>query len=262
MGGKIMNRYIFVVFAILLALLCPTHTLAASCSNTSLGNGFTCIVSASAVGTGFTAPTTLPVTTTGANLLVMLCDAFNAAACGASDSNSNSWSSCGPQQSNIAAGSRIFYVANPTVGLLHTFSSTVAGSFIAVAAISGASTSSPCDQSTGANTGFTSTPATGAITPSVNGTLLIAGVSAYYENIVTVTANNSMTVYESANPSNGFYLGGALALGSQTTAASINVTFTLANTPSSGTAANISDFKPTGGGPPPAAVRIINGGIL
>jgi hypothetical protein len=250
--------------SLLIVLLCcfASPTQAASCSNTSLGNGFTCIVSVSAVGTGFTAPTTLPVTTTGANLLVMLCDTFNAAACGAGDSNSNSWSSCGPQQSQIAAGSRIFYVANPTVGLLHTFSSTVAGSFIAVAAISGASTSSPCDQSTGANTGFTSTPATGAITPAVNGTLLIAGVSAYYENIVPVTADNSMTVYESADPNNGFYLGGALALGSQTTAASINVTFTLANPPGSGSTANISDFKPSGGAPPAKVTIIIGGGVI
>jgi hypothetical protein len=95
--------------------------------------------------------TTAGVNTTGADLLVAVISYYNGA--GASpvptDSNANTWTQIGTTQAGSNTSVKMFYVASPTVGTGHTFSSTSSGassfSSMEIGAWSG-SAASPLDQ--------------------------------------------------------------------------------------------------------------------
>lgn len=124
------------------------------------------------------------IDTTGATFLVInVGNFFAGGAVTVSDSKSNTWTALTPSGAgSTEAQSTLYYAANPTVGSGHTFSATsVTNSFISasIAAFNGVRTTSPFDpgienHATGT---ATSAKATGSITPSVNGCLLIAGAS-------------------------------------------------------------------------------------
>ncbi len=165
---------------------------------------------------------TAGIDTTGADFLVMVVSIFNQTALLAniSDSKGNDWE----ELTNYHAGLcdvRIFYVINPTVGSGHTFTFTQSGTFpfIAAAAFSGANTSTPFDQETGAAGG---TP--GSITPSEDNELLITTEGDLTG--LTPSVDGGFTLAEVQAFGSGVNVGGALAYLIQTTATAANPTWT------------------------------------
>lgn len=114
---------------------------------------------------------TTPVDTTGGNFLIVAVGVFSAVPTAAhlTDTYLNTWTPLTVQQnSNLQAN--LFYCASATVGAGHVFTYSDAGTFpgIVGAAFSNVN-AAPFDSQTGANT-----LATGPITPSQNGELVIS----------------------------------------------------------------------------------------
>jgi len=183
------------------------------------------------------------INTTGASLLVVY-----AAACHGctsvtfSDSASNTWTGL----TNVADSqeSRFWYASNPSISASHTFTEARSGvlfnAAFCVAAFSGAQVASPFDQqNTNFNSGST-TIATGSITPSQSGELIVAGVASGAEN-TTPSIDSGFTLVDSV-AGDGHDLVG-LAYLAQGAAAAINPTWTLE---SGDNQAAIASFKAAG----------------
>jgi hypothetical protein len=198
------------------------------------GGGWSLIAHTGIDGAG-SGVTTSAINTTGANLLVAVCNWY-ASSGSVSDSNGNIWT-LGFATSGADTQVSIYYVYNPTVGSGHTFTWSAVNGPITVMAWSG-SASSPADQSAGQNTTGATTVPPGSITPSQNNELVIAGVDAN-NNISSIDSGYTITDNESYT--SGVSLGGAAAYLIQTTASATNPTFTLSGTNDSGAA--IMSFK-------------------
>lgn len=181
--------------------------------------------------------TTPPIDTTGAKLLILaVSDYTNIANDGTvSDSKGNTWIPLTPQpnNNNEIYKARIFYVANPIVGTLHTFSHISVGTpsyeTIYAAAFSGVKTASPFDVENGA-TGSSSTPTLqpGSITPSQANELVVTACTVdSLTGAPTVSAG--FDLIDSAMGVNGLSVGGGLAFQVQTIAAAVNPTWTSDN---------------------------------
>lgn len=189
------------------------------------------------MASGANAGTTPSLDTTGATLLVVLC--VNTAASAApviTDSQSNTWTSLTAQSVSGNQRSFLAYVANPTVGIGHTFTLTGSGSspLILASAWSGIVAASPFDQQNGnAAAGSATTIQAGSITPGSNGELLIA---ACVTGAGIATTGNVQIDYQVSSIYNGgcswvavvgSSWGAYLAFGNQVTAAATNPTWTL-----------------------------------
>lgn len=244
-----MRRLFQLLVLILVIGVAESH---AACSNTDLSNGWVCIISVNAPGTGFTAPTSGAINTTGANMLVAAYAPYGGAAANTfTDSKTNTWTACSTQQTTSAGSSWLLYAKNPTVGSGHTFSSSVAGASLTVIAVSGADTSSPCDQQNGATAeGDTLSP--GSITPGAGSALVVAalGYHPVTGSVPTgILINASMTVLDGTAAGYGDHLGVYIATITQSSVAAIAPTWswTAANG-GMDAGANIADFKSGSGG--------------
>lgn len=193
--------------------------------------------------------------TTGATLLVALTSIVATSAPAViSDSQSNTWTPLTGQSQSGQNTSQLFYVSNPTVGASHTV--TITGSSIAcsviVFAFSGVTTSSPFDKENGAVGSASATSlATGSITPTTDGQLIIVGAASgggsaattgimTWNKLVPGILSDGMNVPVVA----GSYYGCMMGFGIQQTAAAFNPTISLSGTgTNSKLTAVIASFK-------------------
>lgn len=201
--------------------------------------------------------TTSAINTTGSNLIVVGISYSNSLGTPTlSDSKSNTWTPLTVHiESNVSGAAHIFYYcSNPSVGSGHTFSLSGATAYasICVAAFGNAKASSPFDvQNGGVQEGGT-TVQVGNVTPSENGELLISGIILYDPGIPTI--DSGFTIIDTQQHSGGVNFGSSIAYLIQTSAGSLNPTWTL---PASDTSAgSIATFK--SGAVSPRAFGIIN----
>jgi hypothetical protein len=168
--------------------------------------------------------TSSPINTTGADLFVIFAVKQNDVVIAPTDSQSNTWVSCGASVA-LAFGDVVkgFYVASPTTSSSHTFSMIgVDNPHIVVGAYSG-SVASPLDQYNGIlDPGVPFQP--GSITPTENGELIIACLSGLWGGTPTI---NSGTITDSQEFSLSpfTYYSLAQAYFVQSTAATVNPTW-------------------------------------
>lgn len=173
--------------------------------------------------------TTTGINTTGADLIYINVAAGVQTGSSFVDSYSNTWTELTERDAtNIT---RTFYVKNPITGTGHTFTYSTAplASFSNIQAIAlSGSGASPKDQENGAGNSSTASLATGSITPSQDGEIVITGMQ--HDNAVTVAIDSSFTIQDQT-PSNGSScVGGALAYKIQTTATPVNPTWSWTGT--------------------------------
>ena len=129
-----------------------------------------------------TGGTTPAMTTTGAGLLVFDVGYYGGTSVvvSVSDSKGNTWVALTAQANGTQASNRLFYVRNPTVGTGHTFTVSAGGSTfypnIIVYAFSGTTNVLDLENGGSATSGAGSVAA-GSIVPSVNGALVVTGMS-------------------------------------------------------------------------------------
>lgn len=185
--------------------------------------------------------------TTGADFIVIV-QAFdnNDGGDALSDSKGNTWNVLTKRGKSGDGGVRIFYAINPTVGSGHTFTITGSDNFsqIAIAAFSGSKLTLPFDVENGLD-GFASvtTVQPGNVTPSEDNELVITGLEFFSS---TASIDSGFTITDQGSGGAGAYYGGALAYKIQTTAASVNPTWTITSQTAS---AVIATFKSAAAAP-------------
>jgi hypothetical protein len=171
------------------------------------------------------------------------------------DSKSNTWTLIRTDDFFGTAVLKSYYVSAPTVGSGHTFTPATNNGAISVAAFSGVATSSPLDQSNGANdSDGGSTVTSGSITPTVDSCLVVAIL--YFESGTVTGTPSGFTSLSSAVGGSGT----AIAYLVQGSAAAVNSTWTL-STGNTRLNAHIMSFKPGAGGGS-AGGPLIAGGSL
>ncbi len=168
---------------------------------------------------------TSAIDTTGATLLVVASTSFNTTGA-LTDSKNNTWTQL-TIRTNGVLSCKGWYCANPIVGSGHTFTLTLATDIpsIEVIAFSGAKTSSPLDQQTGA-TGSGNTGQGGSLTPSANNCVMISMRASTFANPApTIDLSYTITDSNPAGTPTGAHCG-AIAYLIQTTAAAKNPTWT------------------------------------
>lgn len=215
---------------------------------------------ACAGASGGNSATTAAVSMTGSTLLVMGCASSANAAM--SDSSSNTWVAA-TQRSANAAKIQFFYVFSPTVSGSQTFTCTATAGTASVCGygFSSTDTTGTVDQENGdAQFGFKTSLATGSVTPSTAGQVLVSGLS--FE--ATNTGGNTPTIDLSFNTpitlnfssgNNGISLSYLI----QTSAAATNPTWTF-NGGSFPTAVNIGTWKAGSGAVTATPGRLIGFG--
>lgn len=192
-------------------------------------------------------PATAAINTTGSDLIVAtLAWAFGTGPPVMTDNLTNTWT---PLTAVSWVGSQfwaqLYYCKAPTVGASHTFTASGTGIFasIAVQAWSG-SAASPFDQQSGqAATGLTGQP--GPITPTQANELIVAGVAVH--DPATLTIDSGFTISDQLSMVGGTYYGVGMAYLLQTTAATVNPTWT-ASTSTSMVPVMASFIQSAGGG--------------
>ena len=199
---------------------------------------FTSIASVSATP-GVSGGATGAIDTTGANLIVISVGFYSAGTgLTVSDSKGNTWLPL-TLRTTSSGHQRFFYAQAALVGSGHTFTVTGTSIYpaIHVRAFAGA-TATPFDLQAGA-TNSGSSLATGSITPTQPGALVVSGLC--FDSTATVSVAPTMTVTQSPFGS-GVAFGGALGYLVQTTAAAVNPTWTI---PGGATnAAAVASFLP------------------
>jgi hypothetical protein len=195
--------------------------------------------------------TTPAINTTGADLIVAGVTFFaNPPGAGCftpnviSDSKSNTWSTAKTVQNNGTSDGEfdLFYVHAPTVGSGHTFSyNKECFSSIYVLAFSG-SVASPLDvTSSGSNASTETSQASGSITPTQSGDLIIAGLLVSGPTTST-TVNSGITQADAFTTAvNAQTYGTGLGYFAQSTAAAINPTWSWSTAAEA--AALVASFK-------------------
>lgn len=190
---------------------------------------FSLLGNVAAGSTGANSVTTASVDTTGANLLVLCLSSYSSVARPTiSDSKSNTWIAAADYtKNNGSPRSTIFYCYGGTVGSGHTFtaSGTSSSASIAVLYFSGA-VSSPKDQHNGTITNSAGTIATGSVTPTNNGQLLVAMIGRNLGVGTGVTINGGFTIANQIATVGGNHFGIGAAYLIQTTATAANPTWT------------------------------------
>jgi len=175
-------------------------------------------------GTDFTTST---LDTNGANLIIV----FTAAYIGStgltlSDSKGNTWTGL----TNVASSlnSRLWYAFSATAGASHTFTISASGNLfdevVCVIAVSGALSSDPIDQQSTNSNSSSTTIATGSITPTQAGELIVTGVASGADN-TPPSVNSGFTLADTATGSGHDLVGLAYLI--QGAASAVNPTWTL-----------------------------------
>lgn len=209
-----------------------------------------------ATASGASGATTSAINTTGATLLVASVSYY--ANGSLSDSKGNTWTPLTAAAASPDDGHRLYYAVNPTVGTGHTFSTTAAYVTLNVAAFSGVDASSPFDAENVGSVFGGGSQNTGNITPSSNGQLIVTGSINGGGAGTTQSVNNSFIVTDNIGTSVGAYYGGALAYKVQTTAATIDATWTFSGSVYSA-GCSIASFKAASGGGGGSSVKTHNG---
>jgi hypothetical protein len=156
---------------------------------------------------------------------------------------------------NVEQG--LWYCSNPTVGSSHNWTpgAGATGSDVYCLAFSGAKSSSPFDTPQYNGSGFVGIAGTshqfGGITPSVNGCLIVTGLASL--NINNQITGGGWSTPESHDFLTTGWLGGGIAWMEQTTATSINPTWTFTDFMSTDElVGSTASFLPPSGTPVPA----------
>lgn len=165
--------------------------------------------------------TSASVDTTGANLIVIAVCGYLAAPT-PTDSKGNTWTVLASSDTTFE-WVRMYYCVAPTVGSGHTFSSTAAYGSIGVIALSGMS--GGFDTHNYGATLSGTTVGTGSITTSQANTVLVSCVG-FNTAGTTVSIDNSLTITDQVDNSNGNYYGFAMAYKVLTATTTINATWT------------------------------------
>lgn len=191
--------------------------------------------------------TTGAVDTTGANFLVAMAGYYGTGTPPTlSDSKSNTWTALTLKISpDTSINGRLYYCAGATVGSGHTFSLSGTGVYPAVAVLAMANVkASPFDQQNGATTTSGNTSlATGSITPSVNGCVIVAGLVGNDSTGGDPTIDSGFSTPVVGHATGGQSVGAAISYKIQTTAAAVNPTWSWTNSGSEAVAV-IASFKP------------------
>lgn len=175
----------------------------------------------------FSGVTTGAIDTTGANLLIIAMACDTAYSTTPTDSKGNTWTQL-TSYTTAVVRVRIYYCIPTSVGTSHTFSASgsIAG-YIMGAAFSGAASSSPADQQSGANS-IASTLQPGSITPSEDNELIFS-VLGFGAAGTPVSINSSFIELGEGDFVSGESYGCGFAYLIQTTAAAVNPTWTRTN---------------------------------
>lgn len=185
--------------------------------------------------------TTPGVTTTGANLLVVIVAYYHSGTfTSLTDSKSNTWGQLTDYTFSGANGVRVYYSTGPIVGTSHTFTITGSNIYpsITMSAWSGVSTA-PFDKENGATGIGVSQP--GNVAPSEDNELIITGSAD--SGASTYTIDSGFTITDQLAQIGGLALSSAMAYiinGAGTSGVNVNPTWTA---PAAGTAINIATFK-------------------
>lgn len=231
---------------LLLLLLYATPVFSADWSNTSLGNGWTGVVSTHKEP-GVNGGTTDAVdSSTGTLLIVVISDyQLVSTTCTPTDSKSNTWTALttyGDDQSTTRI--TIWYVnsATPTVGSGHTVTCSATTTYpIIFFAVAKTSAASPLDKANGAASaggGGTSAQPGSTGTLSEGSQLIITGLS--FNSSAAISVDSSFTIMTDVQPVGGTNLGGGLAWLTQSGTGALNPTWTFS---SSTWSADIATFK-------------------
>lgn len=188
--------------------------------------------------------TTASIDTTGSTLLVAVVTYYSPGGFTSfSDSKSNTWSHLNDYTQDSLNRVSIYYVANGTVGTLHTFSVNASGNCYCGVAVQGFSgnAASPFDVQNGATDPSASVLATGSVTPSTDNQLLIAGFSQGING--TMTIDNSFTITDQVNwNANGYGVALAYKINTGGAGTGVNPSWTNGGGASS-VCADIATFK-------------------
>lgn len=173
---------------------------------------------------------------------------------GLSDSSSNSWVRIVLYNSNNQNYLSIWYAKNPTVTSAMTFTPTTGGANVIpinVVGVSGSDLTAPSDLTNGQGAVFQDSLAPGAITPSNDNSLIFSAY--YYTRTGGATVDNSVITIDDNE------VGGSILLATgykiQTTATSINPTWTNGIAGNVYVAVSVESFKAAAGGGGAAAIQ-------
>ena len=168
--------------------------------------------------------TTGAVDSTGADLIVIVDNAYQLAPTTPTDSQSNTWTKATEQIATNDYDTVIWFCQNPTTSATHTFTRNETNSYgsIHVYLFSG-SASSPLDQTNGVQGSGSSPQGPGSVTPTEDDELLITNIVWSATNIASISADNGFTVQEETNYSGGNNFEGASAYLIQGTAATVDM---------------------------------------
>lgn len=186
-----------------------------------------------------------PIDTSGADLIVICCD-INSSPYAPTDSNGNSMAAGFGYYGGGGGQSSMYPIFSPIVGPGHTFQigNPTSSTSIAVSAWSG-SAASPLDVETGSDpSGVTGPFNAGAVSPSVDGCLIITGlVLGSNAGRDLLTLSSPFTLLDGLRGQEGSYYGQAHGYEIQTTAAARNPVWEWSPV-SAGMGASVAVFKP------------------
>lgn len=205
----------------------------------STTDGINLISNISATGTDSTV-TSGAIDTTGADLIVIGIAVDGSATPTISDSKSNTWTPL--TASTLTVKTILYYCSNPTVGSGHTFSNTGAFNFcsLCVSAFSGVKTSNPFDQENGATATGVTTVQTGSVTPTEDNELIVTHLGFNAAGLPTSIDSSFIETNDAEFGAANNY-GSTMAYIVQTTAGSVNPTWTRTGTGAQAT--RIATFK-------------------
>lgn len=196
--------------------------------------------------------TSSAINTTGASLLVVSVSWYqNVPRPALTDSKGNTWVALTEIKFSVT-GNVLYYCKNPTVGSGHTFTLAQSGSYCSgqILAFSGTDTTAPFDVENGASvTRFSVPPRPGSITPSVDGCVLVVGMSSG-DGTSGFSIDGGFTLTDQVPQTSSVCQGAAAAYLVQTSAAAANPTW-YASVPTAGApgiCTAIAAFKPAAGG--------------
>lgn len=170
-------------------------------------------------GLGVNGGTTGAFTTTGATLLVASVSCVGTNAITLSDSKGNTWTALTRRTGPSTHSHQIFYVASATVGAGHTVTVSGTGIYASVVVVAFAGAGGFDVQNGATASGGTTTLATGSITPSGNGAVVLTGLC---QSGTTVTSLTPTMTQTHVPGSSGVYVAATVGWLVQGTAAAIN----------------------------------------
>lgn len=186
--------------------------------------GFALVTHTASGATGGNPITSSGVDTSTADLLFVVLTDYEAATLSTiTDSKSNTWFTRTSYATTSGGRTTIFYAKNAVVGSAHTFTATsvdTSYSAIFVLAFSGSVLAAPYDVENGATASGATSISPGSITPSLDNSLIVQGLS--FDTTNTIAIGSGMTITDQVQFSAGNHFGGAAAYKIQTSTAAIN----------------------------------------